>query len=62
MDWANEAHALVNYFWVADGATLDKFYYARAKKIVDQQLGRGGLRLTPRYLNNVFSAPTCPMQ
>lgn len=61
LDWANEAHAIAKDFWVADGATLDQFYYRKAKKVVDQQLGRGGLRLA-RYLNNVFSASTCPMQ
>jgi hypothetical protein len=61
LDWATETHALAKDFWVADAATLDAFYYRKAKKIVDQQLGRAGLRLA-RYLNEVYSASACPIQ
>jgi len=61
LDWAIETHAIAKDFWVADGATLDQFYYKRARNIVDQQLGRAGLRLA-RYLNDVYSSPVCPVQ
>ena len=61
LDWANEAHAIAKDVWVADGATLDNFYYKKAKKKLDVQLGRAGLRLA-RYLNDVYGSTACPVQ
>lgn len=60
LDWAQETHAVAKSFWVADAATLDQFYYRKTPKIIDQQLGRAGLRLA-RFLNDAYSSNVCPV-
>ncbi|MGJ4948681.1 S1/P1 nuclease [Bradyrhizobium sp. HKCCYLS20291] len=59
LDWANEAHAIAKEMWVAEGTTLDRSYYRKAKPKVEMQLGRAGLRLA-RYLNEIYASPSCP--
>ncbi|WP_181183592.1 MULTISPECIES: S1/P1 nuclease [unclassified Mesorhizobium] len=61
--WTLEAHALAKDMsaGVATGTVLDDAYYNKALPIVDQQLGRAGLRLAAVLNRWLSTAPACPL-
>ncbi|RWC00273.1 MAG: hypothetical protein EOQ57_16825 [Mesorhizobium sp.] len=61
--WTLEAHALAKEMsaGVAVGTVLDDAYYNKALPIVDQQLGRAGLRLAAVLNRWLSTAPACPL-
>jgi hypothetical protein len=64
IDWINDSHAQAQTVWkkmLPASNEITQDYYDRAIKIVDRQLGLGGLRLA-RFLNDVYSSRACPGQ
>lgn len=61
--WTLEAHKLAQDMaeGVDNGATLDNAYYDKALPVVDEQLGRAGLRLAAVLNRWLGSAPACPL-
>lgn len=59
--WTLESHALAKDMSVANGAELDKTYYDKALLVVDEQLGRAGLRLAAVLNRWLATAPACPL-
>lgn len=61
--WVNDSHAQAPIIWTqmlpADDV-IDQKYYDAALKIVDRQLGLGGLRLA-RFLEEAYAANACTM-
>ncbi|MGM4986150.1 S1/P1 nuclease [Rhizobium sp. 11_C7_N12_5] len=61
--WTLEAHKLAEDMaqGIGNGATLDEAYYDKALPVVDEQLGRAGLRLAAVLNRWLGSAPACPL-
>ncbi|MES0100653.1 S1/P1 nuclease [Mesorhizobium sp. M0019] len=61
--WTLEAHALAKDVaaGITNCTTLDNSYYDKALPIVDEQLGRAGLRLAAVLNRWLSTAPACPL-
>ncbi|MGM4915032.1 S1/P1 nuclease [Rhizobium sp. 768_B6_N1_8] len=61
--WTLEAHKLARDMaaGISSGATLDKAYYDKALPVVDEQLGRAGLRLAAVLNRWLATAPACSL-
>ncbi|MFD1985418.1 S1/P1 nuclease [Mesorhizobium newzealandense] len=61
--WTLEAHALAKdaAAGIVTGATLETPYYEKSLPIVDEQLGRAGLRLAAVLNRWLSTAPACPL-
>ena len=63
VSWTLEAHKLAQDMaaGISNGATLDKAYYDKALQVVDEQLGRAGLRLAAVLNRWLATAPACSL-
>ena len=61
-EWALDTHRLAQkvYKMTPTNGDLDQAYLDPAIKIIDQQLGLGGLRLA-RFLNEAYGSSDCPV-
>ena len=61
INWVNDAHKLAKDAVVASGATIGQNYYTMQIKVVEQQLGLGGLRLAGVLNKYLADEPACTM-
>ncbi|RNJ41806.1 hypothetical protein B5V01_21695 [Mesorhizobium erdmanii] len=61
--WTLEAHALAQTMsaGISSGTVLDNPYYDKALPVVDEQLGRAGLRLAAVLNRWLGTSPACPL-
>jgi len=60
--WVEETHKKAQEIWAMTPShhILDDDYLAKAKSILDRQLGVAGLRLA-RFLNEAYGSNQCPV-
>ena len=60
--WAEETHQYAQGIWAMTPSNhiLDDDYLAKAKSIIERQLGVAGLRLA-RFLNDAYASNQCPV-
>lgn len=61
-EWVNETHVAAQKVWAMTPSNhvLDDDYLAKARPIIDRQLGVAGLRLA-RFLNEAYGSNQCPV-